>query len=182
MQCHFKACAPFRAKALLFSYFTFMSTWLTCGGWTLANPIAAGAGCWAWLWESDSIVLDVPHIGGMIVADASCPDTRRLSPQKNQRLDALSPAFVFGGSCRQSKDACLQPVPHHTMGFYITYLQADGWPKLYDNVWRERLLWTAEGGGGGFALHCLFCRGCPVHPRVSGVNHWTLLIYKQIII
>ncbi|CAB1427843.1 unnamed protein product [Pleuronectes platessa] len=47
----------------------------------------------------------------MIVADASCPDTRRLSPQKNQRLDALSPAFVFGGSCRQSKDACLQPRP-----------------------------------------------------------------------
>lgn len=70
------------------------------------------------------------------MADVSCPDTRRLSPQKNQRLDALSPAFVFSGSCRQSKDACLQPVPHHTMGFYITYLQADGWPKLYDNVQR----------------------------------------------
>lgn len=65
----------------------------------------------------------------------------RLAPKqdsevlrRNQRLDALSPAFVSSSSCRQSKDACLQPVPHDTMAFYITYLRADGWPKLYDNV------------------------------------------------
>lgn len=78
----------------------------------------------------------------------------RLAPKqdsevlrRNQRLDALSPAFVFSGSCRQSKDACLQPVPCYTMGFYITYLRADGWPKLYDNVERKTPL---KCWGGSF--------------------------------
>lgn len=35
--------------------------------------------------------------------------------------------------------------PRHTKGFDITYLQADGWPKLCDN---------ANGGGGGVPLNC----------------------------
>lgn len=53
-------------RALLFSNFTFMSIRLTCGGWTLTNPIAVRAGCWAWLWVSDSIVLDVPTLGAWL--------------------------------------------------------------------------------------------------------------------
>ena len=65
--CHFKASRPLGfLGAVLFSNFTFMSIRLTCGGWTLANPIAAGAACWAWLWESDSIVPDVPTLGAWL--------------------------------------------------------------------------------------------------------------------
>lgn len=53
-------------KTLLFSNFTFMSIRLACGGWTLANPLAVEADCWASLWESESIVLDVPTLGAWL--------------------------------------------------------------------------------------------------------------------
>lgn len=86
------------------------------------------------LWESASIVWEVATLGTRLWSMRLALTQTSEVLRKNQRLDALSPAFVFSGSCRQSKDACLQPVPHHTKGFYITYLRVDGWPKLYDNV------------------------------------------------
>lgn len=72
--------------------------------------------CWRHL-RSDPIVSDGLALGHDWT-------TRRgdTIPLKIQRLDRLSPAFIFGGSSRQNKDACLQPVLHYTVDFYITYL------------------------------------------------------------
>lgn len=67
--------------------------------------------CWRQL-RSDPIVSDGLALGAQLWTMRHTLTHGDTRSRKNQRLDRLSPSFVFDGSCRQNKDACLQLVPH----------------------------------------------------------------------
>lgn len=86
-----------------------------------------------------------PHIGSTTVADASRPDTRRLSLQKNQRLDALSPAFVFLPAEQKTPVSNLRPVTQWASTSLICKLTAaPNYMIMFGEAWG--LLWTALRG------------------------------------
>lgn len=60
-------------------------------------------------------------------------ETRSLCSGENQRLDRLSPAFVFGKSCQQHRDAGLEPAAPQTIDISITSSQPDGGAAARDN-------------------------------------------------
>jgi len=145
-------------QALLFSNFTFMSIRLTCGGWALANPIAVGVGCGARLWESDSIVLDVPHRGhafGRCVlpwyeaAESSEESKVRRSVSRLclRRLRAKTPV------------SNLRPVTQWASTSLIYKLTAG---PNYMIMFGERGSFELRGDAGS----ALLCREGPVHPHV----------------